>query len=180
MKSKQPHNNALDQQSFCRSRHLLFFAVFHNGSNASAAPGSRVSTRSKSFCSARYVDNKNDENQMKKLKLIPYITVIFLMSCTNRILINPEKFELNQLKSGENIKIIKINGKIFEDKYSKQTEDSVECAHTKYSKNEIMRIEKKEISTRKTLGFITYGVAGVVIVIFIISKLMLIFPGSIA
>ena len=130
--------------------------------------------------STSYVDNKNDENQMKKLKLIPYITVIFLMSCTNIILINPEKFELNQLKSGENIKIIKINGKIFEDKYSKQTEDSVECAHTKYSKNEIMRIEKKEISTRKTLGFITYGVAGVVIVIFIISKLMLIFPGSIA
>jgi hypothetical protein len=36
------HNNALDQKSFCRSRHLLFFAIFHNGANASAAPGSRV------------------------------------------------------------------------------------------------------------------------------------------
>ena len=41
-------NNALEKIDLCLSRHLLYFAVNTLGSNASAEPGSRVSTRSKS------------------------------------------------------------------------------------------------------------------------------------
>lgn len=45
---KTPSNNALEKIDLCLSRHLLSFVPNTLGSNASAAPGSRVSTRSKS------------------------------------------------------------------------------------------------------------------------------------